>query len=465
MVRLFRHYMAYSSLLLAVTEATVMFLVFFYFAQFNFAEFSHASGGIDEEFTIALLSTLCLMLLMAGFGLYNKQHFIDYRDMFARMIVSSVAAIPLFFGVFYIYSSMAFSLSRIWHISFLVTLILVLVMVGLVRTGFLLVADISALKRRILVYGVGAQAKRVQALASRKRVPFLVTAYVRAENEATAIDSGLITPHVESLLDIARRARANEIVVAVSERRGLRMDELLDCRTAGIKITDHQSFFERETGRVELEGLVPSWLVYCDGFRVGSLSDLLKRCTDISLALAFLLVTAPLMAATAVAIWFDNPGPILYRQERVGKNGRLYMLMKFRSMRTDAEKDGKPRWASGADDRVTRVGRFIRMTRIDELPQIFNVLQGDMSFIGPRPERPFFVNELLGEIPYYDQRHSVRPGISGWAQINYPYGASVDDAREKLTYDLYYIKNYSIFLDIVILIETIRAVVWARGAR
>jgi sugar transferase (PEP-CTERM system associated) len=464
MVRLFRHHMAYSSLLLAITEGVVMFGVFFYFAQFNFAEFSHASGGVSEEFEIALLSTLCLMLLMAGFGLYNKQHFIDYRDMYARMLVACVAAIPLFFAVFYIYSSLAFSLARIWHTSFLITLILVLLMVGLVRTSFLLIADISALKRRILVYGVGPHAERIQTIASRKRAGFLVGGYVRAENEATAIDAGLVTPHVDPLLEVARRLRANEVVVAVSERRGLRMDELLDCRTAGVQVTDYQSFIERETGRVELEGLVPSWLVYCDGFRIGPLSDVLKRCLDISLALTFLIFTAPLMAATALAVWLDSPGPIFYRQERVGKNGRPYMLLKFRSMGTDAEKNG-PQWATVADHRVTRVGRFIRLTRIDELPQIFNVLQGDMSFIGPRPERPVFVDELLDEIPFYAQRHRVRPGISGWAQINYPYGASIDDAREKLTYDLYYIKNYSIFLDIVILIETIRAVVWARGAR
>jgi sugar transferase (PEP-CTERM system associated) len=466
MLRVFRHHMAYSTLLLAVIEGAIVFAISFHFADENFAEFMHNAGGLDEQIGVASLSVFCLLLLMGGFGLYNTRHFIDYRDMFGRMIFAFVASIPVFFFVFYIFSSMAFSVARIWHTSFLTTLLLTLVAVGSVRVLFMLVADINALKRRILVYGVGPEAEKIRAFALTQKQPRFVTAgFVRADNEAPSIDPGLIIPNVDGVLPIARATRVDEIVVAVRERRGLPMGELLECRMHGIAVTDSHTFWERESGCVELEGLRPSWLVYCDGFKVGSIQNMIKRSFDLLISLVVLILTMPLLIATAIAIRLESPGPIFYRQERVGMDGKPYSLLKFRSMRVDAESDGVPRWAAVRDSRITRVGSFIRMTRIDELPQIFCVLRGDMSFIGPRPERPFFVDELLAQLPYYSQRHRVRPGISGWAQINYPYGASVEDARAKLTYDLYYIKNYSIFLDMIILIETIRVVLWPRGVR
>jgi sugar transferase (PEP-CTERM system associated) len=466
MLRVFRHHMAYSSLLLAIIEGAIVFWISFSFSDVNFAEFMHDAGGLDEHIGVAALSVSCLLLLMAGFGLYNPRHFIDYRDMFGRMVFAFAASVPVFFFAFYTFSSMAFAEARIWHTSFLLTLILTLVSVGVVRVLFMLIADIDALKRRVLVYGVGEQARRMLCFAEDQRqARFVIAGFVRADNEAPSLDPRLVIPNVDGVLPIARNLRADEIVVALRERRGLPMDELLECRMHGILVTDFQTFFERESGQVEIEGLHPSWLVYCDGFRVGMLQNLVKRSFDLAISLAFLIFTLPLLLATALAIRLESRGPVFYRQERVGLNGRPYSLLKFRSMRTDAESDGVPRWAQIQDQRITRVGAFIRITRIDELPQIFCVLRGDMSFIGPRPERPYFVNELVGQLPYYGQRHRVRPGISGWAQINYPYGASVEDARAKLTYDLYYIKNYSIFLDMIILIETIRVVLWPRGAR
>lgn len=466
MLRVFRHHMAYSSLLLAIIEGVLVFYVFFYFSNLNFAEFAHNADALDERIGVAALAVFCLLLLMAGFGLYNTRHFIDYRDMFGRMIFAFAASVPVFFFAFYTYSSMAFSIARIWHTSFLLTLIFTLICVAVERVLFMLIADMNALKRRILVYGVSQPALKIWKFAADQKVArFIISGFVRADNEPPSIDPALIIPNVEGLLPIARRCRVDEIVVAASERRGLPMDELLECRMHGVAVTDYQTFWERESGRVELEGLHPSWLVYCDGFKVGQVQNLMKRSFDIAVSLVFLIVTLPLLIAAALAVRLESKGPIFYRQERVGLNGRPYTLLKFRSMRVDAESDGVPRWAAVRDRRITRVGSLIRTTRIDELPQIFNVLKGDMSFIGPRPERPFFVDELLGQLPYYGQRHRVRPGISGWAQINYPYGASVDDARQKLTYDLYYIKNYSIILDMIILIETIRVVLWPRGVR
>jgi sugar transferase (PEP-CTERM system associated) len=233
----------------------------------------------------------------------------------------------------------------------------------------------------------------------------------------------------------------------------------------GIKVKELSTFFEREHRQVLLESLNPSWMVLGDGFRQGLVRQTVKRMVDLVVSGVLLLLAAPIMAVTAILIALESGLPVLYRQERVGKNGRVFTLYKFRSMKNDAENDGTPRWASTDDERTTAVGRIIRKLRIDELPQIFNVLKGDMSFVGPRPERPYFVDQLAKQIPYYAMRHSVQPGITGWAQVRYPYGASVDDAIEKLQYDLYYVKNHCLFLDLMILIDTVQVVLWGKGAR
>ncbi|MGH7114580.1 MAG: TIGR03013 family XrtA/PEP-CTERM system glycosyltransferase, partial [Stellaceae bacterium] len=241
--------------------------------------------------------------------------------------------------------------------------------------------------------------------------------------------------------------------------------QLLHCKLAGLRVTDFLDFWERETRTVDLEALRPSWLFYSDGFRCGVIDELLKRSFDITVSLALLIFSLPVLVVTACLIKAESPGPVLYRQERVGLRGRVFTIFKFRSMRVNAEPDGNPRWAARGDPRATRIGAVIRKLRIDELAQILNVLRGDMSFVGPRPERPFFVASLAQLIPYYAERHWVRPGITGWAQINYPYGASNEDARRKLAFDLYYVKNRSIFLDFLILLQTARVIFWNHGAR
>ena len=234
---------------------------------------------------------------------------------------------------------------------------------------------------------------------------------------------------------------------------------------AGVNVTDYLSFWERETGQIDLDEVKPSWLALSDGFRVNKMHRFFKRAFDIVVSLAFLIITLPLMLVTALLIKLESPGPIFYRQTRTGLHGKPFDVIKFRSMRQDAEKDGVPKWASNVDSRITRVGHLIRRSRIDEIPQVLNVLMGHMSFVGPRPERPFFVKELEDEIPLYSLRHNVRPGITGWAQVNYPYGASVEDAKRKLAYDLYYAKNGGLFLDLVILTQTVRVVLSGDGAR
>ena len=241
--------------------------------------------------------------------------------------------------------------------------------------------------------------------------------------------------------------------------------ELLDCKLHGVRVVDVATHFEKTKGQIRLDSVNAGWLIFGDGFSQGGVRTAVKRLFDIFSALVLILLSLPIMLVTMLLVVLESPGPIFYRQERVGFNGRLFNVVKFRSMRADAEKDGTPRWAAAKDDRVTKVGKFIRKVRIDELPQLFCVLNGDMSMVGPRPERPYFVDQLTRQIPYYAVRQSVKPGVTGWAQVRYHYGATLEDSAEKLQYDLYYVKNHSLFLDIIILFETVGVVLMAKGAR
>jgi sugar transferase (PEP-CTERM system associated) len=258
----------------------------------------------------------------------------------------------------------------------------------------------------------------------------------------------------------------HEVIVAVREQRGgsLPLLELVDCRLGGVRVTPLSGFFEQMAGEVPIESLKASWLIYADGFRQNWVHRAIKRGFDIVASALLLVVSAPVMIATAVAIYLESGGPVIFRQQRVGMGGRPFMVLKFRSMFNDAEKDGVPRWARQGDPRVTRVGRFIRRCRIDELPQIFNILRGQMSFVGPRPERPFFVTRLSERVPFYGVRHCVKPGLTGWAQVSYKYGASDEDAVKKLQFDLYYVKNHTLALDLLVLALTVKVVLKGQGA-
>jgi sugar transferase (PEP-CTERM system associated) len=269
------------------------------------------------------------------------------------------------------------------------------------------------------------------------------------------------------LTDFIREQQIDEVVVALAERRhgSMPMRELLECKLHGVRVVDIATYFEETLGQIRLDAVSAGWLIFGDGFRQGLARTLVKRLFDIVCASFLIVLTAPVMLGTAILILFESGRPILYWQERVGLYGRLFKVVKFRSMCTDAEKDGKPRWAAAGDSRVTRLGRVIRKLRIDELPQLFSVLVGDMSLVGPRPERPYFVDKLTQEIPYYAVRQSVKPGVTGWAQVRYHYGASMKDAEEKLQYDLYYVKNNGLFLDLVVLFETVGVVLTGKGAQ
>ncbi len=325
----------------------------------------------------------------------------------------------------------------------------------------------ARLQRRILILGTGDVARQVSESVRATDPRAIIVGYVPSPNEGeVAVPASQVLPAGGSLVAVAKRARVSEVIVALAERRcgSMSLRDLLDCKVSGIRVSDLSTHFEKQLGQIRLEYVNAGWLVFGEGFNQGIRRTVIKRVFDIVSALALIALTAPLMLITMVLIALDSRGPIFYRQERVGLNGKPFNVVKFRSMRTDAERDG-PRWAGASDDRVTRVGRVIRKLRIDELPQLFNVLKGEMSLVGPRPERPVFVDPLTRDIPFYAVRHSIKPGVTGWAQVRYQYGSTVDDAKQKLQYDLFYVKNHTLFLDLLILFETVTVVLTGKGAR
>ncbi len=317
----------------------------------------------------------------------------------------------------------------------------------------------------IVLVGAGSYAGEiVDAIENKKDSGFKVEAMVAGENNSAGAAGRIpVFPDMKNLEELCAKRKIGKIVVALDERRGISLHELIRYKFLGIEILDGARFYESLTGRVPVKRINPSWFVFSDGFHVGRWKKMLKRAFDVSASSVMLVVCLPVFAASALIIKLDSRGPVFYRQVRVGENGKVFEIIKFRSMREDAEEDG-PAWAAADDRRVTRSGRFMRKSRIDELPQLLNVLKGDMSFVGPRPERPVFVERLMEDIPFYGNRHHVKPGITGWAQINYPYGASVEDALRKLEYDLYYIKNLSIGIDLLTIFGTVKVVLLQKGA-
>jgi sugar transferase (PEP-CTERM system associated) len=342
-----------------------------------------------------------------------------------------------------------------------------LVLIALLRIWFSRWFDHKVFQRKVLIYGAGVRAAHLVKLRRRSdRRGFHIAAFVPAQGDGTLIEDERVTRLSVPLETYAKEAGVDEIVVAVDDRRrGFPIADLLRCKFAGITIVEMLTFLERETGRVKVDLMNPSWLIFSEGFSASLVSKFASRAMDVLIAGAMLVVLSPLIALAALAIWLDDGSPVLYRQDRVGLLGKVFTVYKFRSMVKNAEADGKARWAGADDRRVTRIGRIFRKTRVDELPQLFNVLRGDMSLVGPRPERPSFVENLSLTIPYYHERHVVKPGLTGWAQLCYPYGSSEQDAMEKLQYDLYYIKHKSLIFDLVVLLQTVEVVFWGKGAR
>jgi sugar transferase (PEP-CTERM system associated) len=459
-IKLFEHYWHVGLVVLWLSEAAVIF-------GSSWMAFEWIGNPDHLPFAAWIQGTVlggCVILAMISMGLMSRR----LRDRMAGIalrILLSVCAGAIV-GTLLLGLTPEHRPPFVQVASFALLSCLLLLLVRAIASGLI---DDDLFKRSVLVYGSGTNAGRIQELRRRAdQRGFKVVGYVPARNEERVIPTDRLVAADKPLSDVARELEIDEIVVAMDDRRQqFPLKELLDCRLGGVEITELATFLERETGKVYLDILVPSWMIFGSGFRRDIARLYSERAFDLLASVALLLVAAPFMLFTMLAIKLEDglSAPILYGQPRVGYGGKVFRVLKFRSMRVDAEKDGKARWAQANDDRITRVGRFIRKTRIDELPQLLNVLRGHMSFVGPRPERPEFVKQLSETIPYYEERHAVKPGITGWAQLCYPYGASEQDAIEKLQYDLYYVKNHGLLFDVLILLQTVEVILLGKGAR
>ena len=427
----------------------------------NLADCNRLIGPVAPK--AALVAVVGFISLVA-MGLYQFHQRLYFREAVVRVMVGLAFACLALAILFY-----AFPVLLITRDIAAIAIGYSLVLMLIVRLYFVRNVDEHMFRRSTLVYGVGDRAASITAIRRRAdRRGFKVVARVAALGDMIVGDEDVLETNGKSLTDIAVEKGAEEIVIAMDDRRGnLPVRELLDARLAGIDVIDLLEFLERETGKIRVDLVSPGWLIFSPGFRRSKMKEFVKRILDIAVCSVLLLVSWPIMLLIALAIKIEDgiSAPVFYRQYRVGQNNKNFNVLKFRSMRVDAEKDGEAVWASENDSRVTRVGNFLRNVRLDELPQVFNVLGGQMSVVGPRPERPEFVSELQENIPYYAERHVVKPGVTGWAQLKYSYGASEEDAVEKLQYDLYYIKNQTFLLDLMIVLQTVEVVLWGKGAR
>ena len=461
MIRLFKHYIPHAVILLGLIDIALLIAVGEAAWRLRASQIEMDLGPLSDRMGQLIGYTAVVLTAMIAVGVYGADSLRSMRFATARLLVAVSLGIIAITFLDFILGGHNFWRSTLAYAMF--GSVIVLLLNRLIVGGIL---GASAFRRRVLVLGAGMRADRLRKLSEKPESGFVIVGYVTmTESEpviAEAIPRGAIhnlTRHVENL-------GVSEVVLALEERRNaLPLADLLRIKTTGVHVNDFSSFIERETGRVDLDSVNPSWLIFSDGFSSGrAISSVAKRLFDVFVSALLLTLTAPLIAVFAVLVKLDTKGPAFFRQTRVGLFGQDFDVIKLRSMRTDAEANGA-QWATKDDPRVTRLGKFIRKVRIDELPQTWSVLKGEMSFVGPRPERPEFVAELEEQMPFYAERHMVKPGITGWAQINYPYGASVEDSRHKLEYDLYYAKNYTPFLDLLILLQTLRVVLWHEGAR
>jgi sugar transferase (PEP-CTERM system associated) len=461
-IRLFKHYIPYPVLFLAMLDLCLLFATAETAWVIRASQIGMGVDSISNRIVPLLSFALSVQVAMIAVGSYSIEALQSNRFAAARLLVAiSLGVIFLGFLSFLAPGSTLWRSNSLYAMGFSFASLMMLRLL----IGSLLGAE--GFKRRVLVLGAGRKALRLRELATRPGVGFTVVGHVAMNDGESVIPTAINRAHIESLTDHVQLLGASEVVLALEERRNaLPLDDLLRIKTVGVHVNDISSFLERETGRVDLASVNHSWLIFSDGFSAGKrLSTIAKRLFDIAASATLLLVALPFILVTAILVKLESKGPAFFRQTRVGLYGQPFDLIKLRSMREDAEVAGKAVWAQENDPRITRIGKWIRKTRIDELPQCWSVLKGDMSFVGPRPERPQFVEDLEKKISFYAERHMVKPGITGWAQINYPYGASLDDAKHKLEYDLYYAKNYSPFLDVLILLQTFRVVLWPEGAR
>ena len=461
MFRLFKHYIPNAVLLLGLFDFVLLVAAGELGWIVRAWQLGIATGEIADRWAPLLIFAALVQTAMIAVGTYGSDALRSMRYAGARLLVAISLGIIALSVVYFLLPGHTLWRSNLFYAMFIAMALLLgvrVVLGGLLGT--------SAFRRRVLVLGAGARADRLRKLGVRPEAGFVIVGYVGMSAKQSVIEEAIHRDAIANLTRYVDNLGVSEVVLALEERRNaLPLKDLLRIKTTGVHVNEFSTFLERETGRVDLDTVNPSWLIFSDGFSSGQMvSSAIKRLFDIAASVTLLIGTAPLVLIFALLVKLDSRGPAFFRQTRVGLYGQTFSLIKLRSMRVDAEAGGA-QWAAKHDPRVTRIGRIIRKCRIDELPQAWTVLKGEMSFVGPRPERPEFVDDLEEKLPFYAERHMVKPGITGWAQINYPYGASIEDSRHKLEYDLYYAKNYTPFLDLLILLQTLRVVLWNEGAR
>lgn len=461
MIRLFKHYIPHAVLLLGLVDLLLLVVAGELAWIARASQAGIETGPITDRIVPLSGFALTVWVAMISVGVYGSEALRSMRYACARLLVAISLAIIALSLIDFLIPGATF-----WRSTLLFAMAISSVLLVLDRLLIGSFIGTAAFRRRVMVLGAGPRAERLRKLAERPQSGFAIVSYIAMADGERVVEEAIARPAIHDLGRFVENLGVSEVVLALEERRNaLPLKDLLRIKTHGVHVNDFSSFMERETGRVDLDSLNPSWLIFSDGFSSGRMvSSALKRIFDILASGALLVLTLPLIVLFALLVKLDGGGPAFFRQTRVGLYGQPFQLIKLRSMRVDAEKDGA-KWADADDPRITRLGRFMRKVRIDELPQVWTVLKGQMSFVGPRPEVPQFVADLEDRLPYYAERHMVKPGITGWAQINYPYGASIEDSRHKLEYDLYYAKNYTPFLDLLILLQTLRVILWPEGAR
>ncbi len=457
MIRLFHVYYPIRTLILLLGEALIVWTSFLLATLVELREDSYLVLNYEYGYLKLFIFTGVVLLCSHWFDLYDTARLNTKGELYFRLLMVPGLLAFVMAGIGYIRPNLLLGGGS----TALGLFILTVALFGW-RLGYGWLVQLPMLVERVYVLGTGDRAQRlVQGLRQNPEIGVEIASWTgKLEGE---VSRQSVAAH---LMEVVNKQKVHRVIVAMRDRRGnMPMDELLKLRMRGVKIEEATSWLEKISGKIEVENLNPSWLVFNEGFRRTTTFVLVRRVLSVIISLIGLILTLPLLPLIMLAVRLDSEGPIFYMQTRVGKNGRLFKVVKFRTMRHDAEAASGPQWAGNNDPRVTRVGKFLRTTRLDEIPQLWCVLKGDMAFVGPRPERPEFIENLSREIPYYGVRHMVRPGVTGWAQIKYKYGSTIEDAREKLQYDLYYIKNASIGLDFLIMFQTIKTVLLRRGAQ
>jgi sugar transferase (PEP-CTERM system associated) len=462
-IRIFNHYVSKMAFILLFLEV-VMLLALASVASAIWVADGEGNFRPVNLYLSSLTFALVIVFSMSALGMYQHSAREGLRTTLFRIM-------PSFALGFALLSALIAVRPEIYLGRGVSSAIFALGATGVVLTRLVVFksAESALLEARLIFIGSGPLARECVDLAFSKLGfhQFKVVGCLSVEGEERAVPESYLLPMGESLLMMAQKYEASEIVVTVSNRRGRSFptEQLLECALGGVRVIDAATFFEREACQIRLDSLQPSYLIFGGGFDQSFVRATSKRLFDLAASVVIGLASSPVLLLAAAAIAIEDGGPVFYHQERVGRNGRHFKVVKLRSMRNDAEGDGLPAWASLEDPRITRVGKLLRKMRIDELPQMLNVFRGDMSFVGPRPERAYFVDQLVGQVPYYHVRHGIKPGVTGLAQVRYQYGASIEDAIQKLQYDLYYVKNNSLFLDLLILVDTVQVVLLGKGGR